>query len=226
MEVEPDQLVHGEIYLLKWASVKPDGSVHNMAVLECEFLHHYNNQYAVVYENLIHEGILDESLTGNILNEQGTIIQREFEDPLYPYSDYLFFTTKNIKGIGLFRAIRLVSTTFKGVISNEENGFKNNKYDKNPYTATLFLSSKINTGNKINMGETLMWVNLDRVKIIKKFDREKPLQEKGIDAWMSELPDDITNNTKTYLGGRKRKTRRKSKRKTRRKSKRTIKNKK
>lgn len=229
-ELNPDQLIPGETYLLKWSSTKSNGAV-DIVILECEFLHHYDNQYADAYVNLNTEGEFDASLTGNILDEQGLVISYPFEHPLHPYSDIKFFTRPNIKGIGLFRVIRLYSTTFNSITSNEEQGLKNNIYDRNPYALTqLSLSTKINTGNKINMGETLMWVNLDKVKIIKSI-REKVLnlQKEAVEGWMSQVsdvtrdPSGIAENVKTYLGGRKRKTRRKTTRKTRRNNKRKSK---
>lgn len=223
-EVTPEQLVHGETYLLKWSSTKPNGT--HIVILECEFLHHYDNQYATAYVNLNTEGEFDPSLTGTIF-ENGLVIQRPFDHPLHPYSDVKFFTKPIIKGIGLFRVISLFSTAFNSITSNKEQGFKNNKYDRNPYTLDqLLLSTKNNTGNKMIMGETLMWVNLDKVKIIKSI-REKVLnlQKEAVEGWMTQVADintgsdDITTNIKTYLGGRKRKTRRKSKRNNKRKSK-------
>ena len=232
-ELNPDQLIPGETYLLKWSSTNKNNTV-NIVILECEFLHHYDNQYAAAYLNLNIEGEFDASLTGNILDEQGLVISYPFEHPLYPYSDVKFFNRPIIKGIGLFRVIRLYSTSFNSITSNEEQGLKNNKFDRNPYALTqLSLSTKINTGNKINMGETLIWVNLDKVKIIKPI-REKVLnlQKEAVEGWMSQVsdvtrdPSGIAENVKTYLGGRKRKTRRKSKRNNKRKSKKNRKNKK
>ena len=229
-EVNSDQLIPGETYLLKWSSTNSNGTV-DIVILECEFLHHYDNQYADAYVNLNSQGEFDASLTGNILNEEGLVISRPFEHPLYPYSDIKFFNRTNIKGIGLFRVISLFSTTFKSITSNEEHGFKNNKYDRNPYTLTKFLlSTKINTGNRINMGETLMWVNLDKVKIIKSFrERLLKLQKEAAEGWMSQVSDvtrdpvDIADNIKSFLGGRKRKTRRKTTRKSKRNNKRKSK---
>lgn len=226
-EVNPDQLVHGEIYLLKWSSSNKNGTV-DIVILECEFLHHYDNQYATAYVNLNTQGVFDESLTGNIY-ENGFIKPQPFEHPLHPYSDVKFFNRPNIKGIGLFRVISLYSTTFNSITSNKEHGFKNNKYDRNPYTL-IKLSTKINTGNKINMGETLMWVNLDKVKIIKSIrDKVIKLQGEAAEGWMTQVsdvtrdPSGIVDNIKTYFGGRKRKTRRKSKRNNKRNNKRKSK---
>lgn len=232
-ELNPDQLIPGETYLLKWSATNKNNTV-NIVILECEFLHHYDNQYAAAYLNLKIEGELDASLTGTILDEQGLVIQREFDHPLYPYSDARFFSRPIIKGIGLFRVIRLYSTTFNSITSNEEQGLKNNKYDSDPFKfLQLPLSTNNNTGNKIIMGETLLWVNLDKVKIIKSI-REKVLnlQKEAVEGWMSQVsdvtrdPSGVAENVKTYLGGRKRKTRRKSKRNNKRKGKRSRTNKK
>jgi hypothetical protein len=230
-EVTSDQLVPGKIYLLKWSSQNKNGTV-DIVILECEFIHHYDNQYSDAYVNLNTQGDFDASLTGNILDEQGFVIPHPFDHPLHPYSDIKFFTRSNIEGIGLFRVISLFSTTFNGVTSNKEHGLKNNKYDRNPYTLTqLVFSTKIDTGNKIKMGETLMWVNLDRVKIIKPIkEKVLKLQGEAVDAWMSQVtdvtrdPTGIAETVKTYLGrptgmGRKGKTRRKKGRKSKGKSK-------
>jgi hypothetical protein len=71
------------------------------------------------------------------------------------------------------------------------------------------------------MNETLIWVDLSRVKIIKQIDKQKLYEDKTVDKLVSEnmnmLGEDFTAKAiKPFLGGRRRKTRKKRKTKKKR----------
>ena len=230
MEIQPDQLIPGERYFLKWGVSGPT-VIGSFVILECEFIKHYDNRFINERIQLRLRRILSASLVeNNITTDQGEIIPRDFDDPLFPYKSDRFFYKPDIKGIGLFRIIRLVSTAEKGIVSNEAQGFKNNRYDQNPYLPNFInKNTKINTGYNIIMGETLIWVNLSRVKIIKKpIDKQKLYEDKTADTLFSintTLKGDFTSQSvKPFLGGRKRKSRktRKEKKNSKRKGKSRI----
>jgi hypothetical protein len=225
MQVQPDQLIPGEKYFLKWSSkskTKTNDILDFFVILECEFIKHYDNQYFDARLEFRFNRIpVDTLIENNIIDQQGELIPRDFDDPLFPYRSDKFFYKPNIRDIGLFRIIRLVSTADYGVVSNEAQGFKNNRYDQNPYLPNFINKhTKINTGDII-MNETLIWVDLSRVKIIKQIDKQKLYEDKTVDKLVSEnmnmLGEDFTAKAiKPFLGGRRRKTRKKRKTKKKR----------
>lgn len=218
-----EDLVPGKNYFLKWASVKPNGTIHNMVVLEGEFIKYYDNKYYENYVNYMNNTDIEphEELIGTILNPDERNIQFPFDNPLYPYSNmHTRFPLKenSFKNMGLFRILRLVKTVFKGVPDaanwNDPYRFINLSYNT--------MINRNNSNNKINYGETLMWVNLNDpdTSIRPVIDKVKLLQEKAVETF--EIPaakEDMHREIKSYLGGKKRrKTNRRRKTNKRRKT--------
>jgi hypothetical protein len=228
MQVQPDELIPGERYFLKWgtkgiSNIKPHKNIVDFfIILECEFIKHFDNQYFDARLEFRNTHIpVDTLIENNIIDQQGEFIPRDFDDPLFPYRSDKFFYKPHRRDVGLFRIIRIVSTAYYGIVSNEARGFKNNKIDQNPYGPNFINKhTKINTGDII-MGETLIWVDLSRVKIIKQIDKQKLYEDKTVDKLVSQnmniLEEDFTAKAiKPFLGGRRRKSRKTRKtRKTR-----------
>lgn len=198
-------MIPGQKYLLKFASRHPTTNVIvNNVVLECEFIHNYDDTYRnayIEYHNMVGEdAVMPDSLMENIYDENENHIDHPFDHPLYPYKYYEKFFQNNNVGIGLFRVLRLVSTRFKGVPGK---GAMPNKFEKDPYSyVSISGNSVINTGSKIIMGQTLMWVNLSKCEIISKLNIEKMWQEKATDK-LDLLPE-LKETIKGYYGRAKR----------------------
>lgn len=224
-------LVPGEKYLLKWVTINPNtNNIHNMVVLECEFIKYNNNQYYTSFMNYLDNEEIDPELENTLItnnenqpdheNQPDILIQYPFEHELYPYAAGLR-ANKFFENLGLFKFIRVVNQFFKG----ENRPFRGN----NPYNfVSLKANTLINTDNLIN-NETLMWVNLDSVVIRPKLDTDKMIQEKGIDVIADNMtpentneiiPEDVRRYTKEFVGGKKTKKNKRKTRKTKRNKKR------
>jgi len=200
-----NQLISNNIYLLKWNSIKPDGSIHNMVVLKCQFIKYFNNNYC---RQFIHYKINDidapEELVGNILTDNLEIITYPFDHPLYPYSRFFKGTFNNGCNLGLFKVLSIENSIFKG----KKQPFRGN----NPYKfVTLNSNTLINTP-QIIYNETLIWVDLDKVKIRPYIDKMKLLQEKAVNS-LPLIEDVKKYNIHSYLGGIKKRIKRNKSRK-------------
>lgn len=212
----------GQKYLLKWRTIKPNGQIHNMIVLEGEFIKHYNDEYCNAHKIYIGAPPDPEQpappdpievLTGPILTltpEGLQYVTYQFEDPLYPYSQ---MGRKPPFGhecaIGLFRITGLRKSIFKG----QERPFPGD----NPYRfVSLSQHTLINT-DRIIYNETLMWVDLNQVQIKPVVNKEKLLQEKAVDTYSNALNTDVLSLVKENLGGKKTKRKRTKRKRTKRK---------
>lgn len=217
---EKTNLIPGRRYLIKCVT----GA--NIVVLECEFIKYYNNQYFVPFvqynEALIayNEGRGDppqfpEELVGTILNEdynQSLVDAPNFDDELYPYYRYRIGTPLT-PYIGLFRFIRVVTIVYNGA-TIVNNGELVPAYaaeygpDMTKYGHVMFKPFRINayvdTSRTLTNNVTRMWVNLDKVNlsIRPKLDKEKMLQEKGVEAFAQRLPEYVKLEIKDKLGGK------------------------
>jgi hypothetical protein len=209
-------------YLLKWRSVKSNGQIHNMIILEGEFIKHYNDEYCNAHN--IYIGAPPpppvpppppppvppvpppdpiEVLTGPILTpEDLRYVTYQFEDPLYPYSQ---MSIKRPFGqgckIGLFRITGIRKSIFKG----QERPFRGRPEEPegNPYKfVSLSQYTLINT-DSIIYNETLMWVDLNQVQIKPVVNKEKLFQEKAVDTYSNALNTDVLSVVKEFLGGKK-----------------------
>lgn len=152
-----NNLIIGRTYNLKWATVKPNGSVHNLITLEGKFLKYFDNTLCEEFKNF--KNSEDEQprppILATILDQNNNIIPKEFDDDLYPY---IGFTTGKMStssddncNFGLFKILNEKTSIFKGVKQPHPRG---------PYN---FVSLSTNT--IINEDRTLMWVNLGKVQI-------------------------------------------------------------
>ena len=188
-------LFPNELYFLKWRSLNQNGQIRNMIVLKAEFIKPFNATYCEEFRRYRrHYGVNapPANLVGTILmapervgeNEVEAVDEEElipypFADPLYPYRRFGTFGSCNM---GLFRIISLKTSVYLGI----NQPFRNN----NPYNfVTLRANTIINTP-EINYGETLMWVDLDRVQIREAFDEKIRLYEQEISS-LQEIPEDV-----------------------------------
>lgn len=191
-------LKQDNLYLLKWSSVK-NGQITNMVVLKGQFINYFNNKYCEQFKNYKDNEEDDGNtlqppteLVGTIFTEEGDYVIYPFDDPLYPYSR--FFKRKLPVGtgcnLGLFRIISIENSIATGI----KKPFDIYRY------LTFYFDAVINTPNIIS-GETLMWVDLDKVAIREPIDKLKALQNRALDTF--GLPDDMNYTIKKYLGGKK-----------------------
>lgn len=183
-----EPLIPGQKYFLKWITVKPNGKIHNMVILEGEFIKYYNNSYYEKYKDFINDIEPNQELIQTIINQDEQIIEYPFDNPLYPYCEW----DKLSNNFGLFKIISVIKTVFKGNFNSPWRG-------NNPYNFVTLQHNTIinNTNKKINYGETLMWVNLDKVQIRPKINKLKLLQEKAIET--IKLPDDMKKEMKIFF---------------------------
>ena len=178
-----NNLTPKQLYWLKWSSLKPNGQIHNMIVLQGEFVKHYNNTYCEDFINYkLDDTVPPPEFFGSLLTEQEEPIAYPFDDPLYPYSRFFKGKFGSSNNIGLFRIISIRTSVYKGT--------RQPYRDNNPY---LFINSYtlINTP-QIQYEETLMWVDLNQVDIIQVINQEKLVQNKAVDTY-SYLPEDVRN---------------------------------
>ena len=210
-----EDLVPGQKYLLKWATINPDGKIHDMVILEGEFIKYNDDKYYDKYVNYMKAPpnvAPHEELIGTILTPQyNDVIYHEypFDNPLYPYSKmYKKFPLKEnaFKTMGLFRITRLVKTVFKGVSDANWSGNNPYRFASLSYSTRLSYSTMINNNNGvINYGETLMWVDLNSpdISIRPLIDRVKLLQEKAVDSLaFPAAKEDMSREVKSFLGGK------------------------
>jgi hypothetical protein len=212
-----NDLVPNEMYLLKWNSLKPDGTIHNMIILEGQFIKYFNRNYCEEYTNFLYDDTeAPPQLLGSILTETEDEIPYPFDDPLYPYAGFIrkklepFRPVTYMCNLGLFKILNIRKSIFKGI----EKNFNGN----NPYKFVTLNSNTVINTPRIIYGETLMWVNLDQVSIRPLINKLKLLQNKAVDTL--PLPEDTQNQVKKLLGGKRTK-----KRKTKMRRKKTIKRK-
>jgi len=192
-------LFPNEVYFLKWSSVNQNGEIRNMIILKAEFIKPFNATYCEDFRryrrhygvnappaNLVgtilmaHERVGENELEANNEAEE-ELIPYPFDDPLYPYSRFGTFGSCNM---GLFRIISLRSSVYLGI----NQPFRHN----NPYNfVTLRANTIINTP-EINYGETLMWVDLNRVQIREAFDERDRLYDQAIEK-LTNIPEDLQN---------------------------------
>lgn len=197
-----DNLVPGEIYLLKFSRVSAKNEITYMVVLECEFIKYNDDQYSQEYMDFANDEDEDAVPTGNLIgniyqyDEHGTydVIPREFDDPLYPYSRYLFFGKA-----GLFKLLKFREdlTIFKKVKSKVRG---NNEYNNTAFSLAGSGSAYKNTENLIN-GQTLIWADLDKVKIRPMLDKTGMFHSNALDAWgiNETIGDDTIHHIKRFL---------------------------
>jgi hypothetical protein len=200
MEVSKTDLVPGKKYFLKWG-------ITNLTILEFEFIKYFDNSILEPATKYLDEDIdeedLDEEefesfrnpLVGKIITSDDAKISLAFDNPLYPYMNTSMIMRK-AKKIGLFKFIRVVNIKYNDPKKNTGSLPKRITLPNN------YLHVVNNTTNIYIPNETLVWVNLDKVKIIEPNVEERIYQAKALTEIEQELPYDMTRQIGEFVGSK------------------------
>ena len=185
------EFVPGRSYFLKWKTLKPDGSINNLLVLQGTFITYFNNEHCEQYRETMYLHEKPPELIGTIYNTQNELIEYPFDNPLYPYQ--MIVSPKMSCRFGLFKINKLLKSVFNGVRRSipvlqfpEIVGF-----------------SRVNTDRSIINNRTLMWVNLYSMQSIPN-SAQMALERHTVDNLPGLVRDVKEHEIKEYLGGKKR----------------------
>lgn len=181
-----------------------------MVVLKGEFIKLFDNRLCeqfIAYKRDNTEAPPPPELVGTIITDQEEDIVYEFDHPLHPYGSRLYkgIDINNGCNLGLFKINSIENSVFKGI---------KKPYPGGPYRFTTLSSNTVINTPKIEPGETLMWVDLDKAAVRLPFDRDRSLRHRGVESLSSPLPDDIITQIKEEQfpkkGGKRRTQRRRN----------------
>ena len=165
-----------DVYLLKWSSIARMGGYH-LFVVKCEFIKYFDDTYCTDDIEYNGNGPPPRELIGSIFKKTGQPIIYDFDNPLYPYSNFKNAIHANNCNIGLFKIISIEKVIDYGI--------------ERPLNTSSFVNTNLIRHAFINNGGmgrgTLLWVDLDEVSDI--MPANSILEEKAVKS--TPLPDDI-----------------------------------
>lgn len=208
-------LVPGNKYYLKWSSMfKTKPKINNLLILECEFVKfrddtHYNdyNRFFELIEEYFYQdpdqlpeiNELRRRLSGKILTEEGDEhIEFPFVHPFFPY------TIRKLKSdnVGLFKLLNVFKTINKGVPDKPFTNYNLIRFFEFSNNVAINTWNKDGGNYEPNLipGETLLWVNLNNVKIIEADVAQRILEYKTLTELENKLPLDMTHEIAGFVG--------------------------
>lgn len=178
-------LVPNDVYLLKWSSIGRMGD--HLFSVKCEFIKYFDDTYCTDDIEYNGHGAPPRELIGSIFNEAGERIIYDFDNPLYPYSNFNRAIHANNCNIGLFKIISIQKVLDYG--------------RPHPLSTSLFVNTNLLTRAFIKDGSgvmdrgTLLWVDLDEVSEI--IEANRILEDKAVQS--TRLPQDIQNELNDLL---------------------------
>jgi len=172
-----NDLVPNDVYLLKWSAIGRMGD--HVFSVKCEFIKYFDDRYCDMYDPEYNRyGAPPRALIGSIFNEAGERIIYDFDNPLYPYSNFHHAMRVNHCNLGLFKIISIQKVLDYG--------------RPRPLNTSFFVNTNLLSRLFIKDGsgmdrDTLLWVDLNEVSEI--IEANRILEEKAIQA--TGLPPDI-----------------------------------
>lgn len=203
-------------YLLKWSSMfKTKPQINNLLILECEFIKYrddtYYNDYRE-YDSLLDNHFFEDhseiprfdelrsKLAGKILTEDGeSNIEFPFDSPFFPYAPrFSMAQFKRSDKVGLFRVLNIFKTINKGVPDKPFSGYNLNRFFE--FSHNVACNTWKDHNLNIIPNETMLWVDLNNVKIIEPDVGQRILEYKTLTKLENRLPEDMTHEIAGFVG--------------------------
>lgn len=194
------ELIPGTDYYLKWVG----DNYKNVIILECKFIKYRDNSIYEYYkeykdnidpytrlpidelESFDRFNELHSMLVDKVFDQNNRIIERNFQDPMYPYYFNYVKSRLNSNNIGLFKLVKIIKMIVQG---NPNRVF--NDYNLLNFSS-FSLNVTLNTEFKLIPETTLLWVDLNNVKIIKGNIKQRMIHNKTLISLEGKLPQDVT----------------------------------
>lgn len=211
-------LIPGNKYFLKWSSMRgAKPKINNLLILECEFLklrddtlyNDYNHYFELMEEHFYQEpdqvpeiNELERKFTSKILNEQvDENTELSFDHPFYPYIPYRKSRTLLTSDkVGLFKLLNVFKTVNNGIPNKSFTNHNLDNFSEFSHNVAISTWTFDIKPSYLIPGKTLIWIDLNNVKIIEPDVAQRILEYKTLTSLENRLPEDITHEIAQHVG--------------------------